>query len=174
MSCLLVLCRNLMSGANKMLVFQQELRKMQSSCLRSRTALILQSGFNTLYRRFIAMIQWWRKTSDSSFIYLVTDASWRKRPNSTSKWQKETFQVGWFINDVFLKFSCTTRCVNFVVNLSCNASDEETEGLFLVDFTQKIIDKKRETLAKKETDRDAEERHNLSPVPPPQNPDDEW
>ncbi|XP_032370288.1 coiled-coil domain-containing protein 174 isoform X1 [Etheostoma spectabile] len=52
--------------------------------------------------------------------------------------------------------------------------DEETEGLFLVDFTQKIIDKKRETLAQKETERENEERENSSPVPPPQNPDEEW
>uniref|UniRef100_A0A3Q3MSW9 Coiled-coil domain containing 174 n=1 Tax=Labrus bergylta TaxID=56723 RepID=A0A3Q3MSW9_9LABR len=51
--------------------------------------------------------------------------------------------------------------------------DEETEGLFLVDFTQKIIDKERETLAKRETERD-EERHLLSLVPPPQTPDEEW
>lgn len=51
-------------------------------------------------------------------------------------------------------------------------SDEESEGLFLVDFTQKIIDKKRETLA--QSDRDDEERDILPPVPPPQNPDEEW
>ncbi|XP_076616752.1 coiled-coil domain-containing protein 174 [Chaetodon auriga] len=50
--------------------------------------------------------------------------------------------------------------------------DEETEGLFLVDFTQKIIDKKRETLSQKESDH--EERDNPSPVPPPQHPDEEW
>nr|XP_046239841.1 coiled-coil domain-containing protein 174 [Scatophagus argus] len=50
--------------------------------------------------------------------------------------------------------------------------DEETEGLFLVDFTQKIIDKKRETFAQKQGDE--EERNSLSPVPPPQNPDEEW
>lgn len=60
--------------------------------------------------------------------------------------------------------------------LFCNhfTIDEETEGLFLVDFTQKIIDKKRETLAQKETERENEERENSSPVPPPQNPDEEW
>ncbi|XP_031705188.1 coiled-coil domain-containing protein 174 [Anarrhichthys ocellatus] len=50
--------------------------------------------------------------------------------------------------------------------------DEETEGLFLVDFTQKIIDQRRET--QKETERDIEERDTSSPVPPPQNPDEEW
>ncbi|KAK5612058.1 hypothetical protein CRENBAI_000723 [Crenichthys baileyi] len=52
--------------------------------------------------------------------------------------------------------------------------DEETEGLYLVDFTQKIIDKKRETLAQKEKDKEDEEKDSLSPVPPPQNPDEEW
>ncbi|MED6262222.1 hypothetical protein ATANTOWER_016363 [Ataeniobius toweri] len=52
--------------------------------------------------------------------------------------------------------------------------DEETEGLYLVDFTQKIIDKKRETLAQKEMDKEDEEKDSLSPVPPPQNPDEEW
>lgn len=51
--------------------------------------------------------------------------------------------------------------------------DEETEGLFLVDFTQKIIDKKRETLAQK-SEREDEERGNRSPVPPPENPNEEW
>lgn len=51
-------------------------------------------------------------------------------------------------------------------------SDEETEGLFLVDFTQKIIDQKRET--QKETERDDEERESLSPIPTPSNPAEEW
>lgn len=64
------------------------------------------------------------------------------------------------------------RCINIIINSSCNTSDEETEGLYLVDFTQKIIDKKRETLAQKE--KDDEERANSSPVPPPENPDEEW
>ncbi|KAM7005772.1 coiled-coil domain-containing protein 174 [Tautogolabrus adspersus] len=51
--------------------------------------------------------------------------------------------------------------------------DEETEGLFLVDFTQKIIDKER--AVKRETEREDEERRNsLSPIPPPQNADEEW
>lgn len=53
-------------------------------------------------------------------------------------------------------------------------SDEETEGLFLVDFTQKIIDKKRETLAHDEREGDDEERESSSPIPAPQNPDEEW
>ncbi|XP_078139830.1 coiled-coil domain-containing protein 174 [Centroberyx gerrardi] len=50
--------------------------------------------------------------------------------------------------------------------------DEETEGLFLVDFTQKIIDKKRETVAQRE--REDEERDSSSPIPTPQHPDEEW
>lgn len=61
---------------------------------------------------------------------------------------------------------------NTIINSSCNALDEETEGLFLVDFTQKIINRKRETVAHKE--KDDEEGDNSSPVPPPQNPDEEW
>ncbi|XP_040014381.1 coiled-coil domain-containing protein 174 [Xiphias gladius] len=53
--------------------------------------------------------------------------------------------------------------------------DEETEGLFLVDFTQKIIDKKKETLAQRDTEREEEEeRDSLAAVPAPQNPDEEW
>ncbi|XP_026202384.1 coiled-coil domain-containing protein 174 [Anabas testudineus] len=52
--------------------------------------------------------------------------------------------------------------------------DEETEGLFLVDFTQKIIDKQRETLAHDEREGDDEERESSSPIPAPQNPDEEW
>ncbi|CAJ1051048.1 coiled-coil domain-containing protein 174 isoform X2 [Xyrichtys novacula] len=52
--------------------------------------------------------------------------------------------------------------------------DEETEGLFLVDFTQKIIDKKREMLEKRETEKEDDDTHNLSPIPPPENPDEEW
>lgn len=51
-------------------------------------------------------------------------------------------------------------------------ADEETEGLYLVDFTQKIIDKKRETHVQREQDH--EERISSSPVPPPENPDEEW
>lgn len=51
-------------------------------------------------------------------------------------------------------------------------ADEETEGLYLVDFTQKIIDKQRETHAQREQDN--EERSSSSPVPPPESPDEEW
>ncbi|CAN9511673.1 unnamed protein product [Ophioblennius macclurei] len=51
--------------------------------------------------------------------------------------------------------------------------DEETEGLFLVDFTQKIINKKRETFARREAEEDERDCCS-SPVPPPQNPDEEW
>lgn len=50
--------------------------------------------------------------------------------------------------------------------------DEETEALYLVDFTQKIIDKNRETLTQKE--KEDEDKASLSPIPPPQNPDEEW
>ncbi|CAG5981624.1 unnamed protein product [Menidia menidia] len=50
--------------------------------------------------------------------------------------------------------------------------DEETEGLYLVDFTQKIIDKKREAFEQKE--KEDEERESLLPIPPPENPDEEW
>uniref|UniRef100_A0A3P9LU83 Coiled-coil domain containing 174 n=1 Tax=Oryzias latipes TaxID=8090 RepID=A0A3P9LU83_ORYLA len=49
--------------------------------------------------------------------------------------------------------------------------DEETESLFLVDFTQKIIDKKREALQQKEEE---EDRESSSPPPQPLNPDEEW
>lgn len=55
--------------------------------------------------------------------------------------------------------------------MSFEMADEETEGLYLVDFTQKIIDKQRQTHAQREED---EERRSLSPVPPPENPDEEW
>ncbi|XP_060925831.1 coiled-coil domain-containing protein 174 isoform X2 [Limanda limanda] len=51
--------------------------------------------------------------------------------------------------------------------------DEETEGLFLVDFTQKIIDQKRETFAQMNRERD-EEEDNTTPIPAPENPDEEW
>lgn len=83
---------------------------------------------------------------------------------------------GWWssVNKIFLIFSCTPNLIYFVITSSCYTSDEETEGLFLVDFTQKIIDKKREMLAQKETERDEEERDRSSPIPPPQNPDEEW
>ncbi|TNM88961.1 hypothetical protein fugu_005215 [Takifugu bimaculatus] len=50
--------------------------------------------------------------------------------------------------------------------------DEETEGLYLVDFTQKIIDKKREMHVQRE--QDDEERSSSSPVLPPENPEEEW
>ncbi|XP_055016840.1 coiled-coil domain-containing protein 174 isoform X2 [Boleophthalmus pectinirostris] len=65
--------------------------------------------------------------------------------------------------------------------------DEETEGLFLVDFTQKIIDKKKETLSQQERQREMErerererkeeeeeERESMLPIPAPENPDEEW
>nr|XP_019941849.1 PREDICTED: coiled-coil domain-containing protein 174 isoform X2 [Paralichthys olivaceus] len=53
--------------------------------------------------------------------------------------------------------------------------DEETEGLFLVDFTQKIIDKKRETFAQRDMLKEEdEERDSSTPIPAPGNPDEEW
>lgn len=68
-------------------------------------------------------------------------------------------------------YLCTTMCV---ICYLCILPDEETEGLFLVDFTQKIIDNKRQTFARQETERDDEDRRSLSPIPAPQNPDEEW
>lgn len=50
--------------------------------------------------------------------------------------------------------------------------DEETEAMFLVDFTQKIIDKKKET--QDQMEREEEERMMAAPIPAPQNPDEEW
>ncbi|KAJ8259818.1 hypothetical protein GJAV_G00173850 [Gymnothorax javanicus] len=56
--------------------------------------------------------------------------------------------------------------------------DEEAESLFLVDFTQKIIDQKRELQAQSEKSgvarEDGEGPDELTPIPPPQNPDEEW
>ncbi|KAL6457949.1 hypothetical protein MHYP_G00331790 [Metynnis hypsauchen] len=54
--------------------------------------------------------------------------------------------------------------------------DEETESLYLVDFTQKIIEQKK-ALHSRETekgDRDGEESDIHIPILPPQNADEEW
>ena len=56
--------------------------------------------------------------------------------------------------------------------LVCPTSDEETEAMFLVDFTQKIIDRKKET--RDQIEREEEERTMAAPVPEPQNPGEEW
>nr|XP_009667589.1 PREDICTED: coiled-coil domain-containing protein 174 [Struthio camelus australis]XP_009667590.1 PREDICTED: coiled-coil domain-containing protein 174 [Struthio camelus australis] len=61
--------------------------------------------------------------------------------------------------------------------------DEETEDLYLVDFTQKIIDRQREVqelyqseAARKtlEKETDDEETQPEMEIPPPQDPDEEW
>nr|XP_006630781.1 PREDICTED: coiled-coil domain-containing protein 174 [Lepisosteus oculatus] len=60
--------------------------------------------------------------------------------------------------------------------------DEETESLFLVDFTQKIIDQKKEVqaqcvkeAAERSRDMNGEESSEAdTPLPPPGNPDEEW
>ncbi|MCI4375041.1 hypothetical protein PGIGA_G00104570 [Pangasianodon gigas] len=54
--------------------------------------------------------------------------------------------------------------------------DEETESLFLVDFTQKIIEQKRMAQSREaETgDRDGEGSDTQVPIPPPQSADEEW
>ncbi|XP_044307321.1 coiled-coil domain-containing protein 174 isoform X2 [Varanus komodoensis] len=61
--------------------------------------------------------------------------------------------------------------------------DEETEDLYLVDFTQKIIDKRREVqeqcaneAARKAEAKENEEEERLSEaeIPPPQDPTEEW
>ncbi|XP_057700850.1 coiled-coil domain-containing protein 174 [Corythoichthys intestinalis] len=54
-----------------------------------------------------------------------------------------------------------------------NFPDEETEGLYLVDFAQKIIDKRKDIREQKDADSEEEEIASLSPIPP-QNPDEEW
>ncbi|NXM88578.1 CC174 protein, partial [Oenanthe oenanthe] len=61
--------------------------------------------------------------------------------------------------------------------------DEETEDLYLVDFTQKIIDKQHEVqelhqseVAEKTSERDTDEEE-IQPeadIPPPEDPDEEW
>ncbi|CAL8335592.1 unnamed protein product [Lota lota] len=50
--------------------------------------------------------------------------------------------------------------------------DEETEAMFLVDFTQKIINRKKE--ARDQMEREEEERNVAVPVAAPQNPGEEW
>ncbi|KAL4655999.1 coiled-coil domain-containing protein 174 [Arapaima gigas] len=56
--------------------------------------------------------------------------------------------------------------------------DEETEGLYLVDFTQKIIDQnKMQSQHKEREDAESngeEDDEAAGPVPPPENPDEEW
>ncbi|XP_030358089.1 coiled-coil domain-containing protein 174 [Strigops habroptila] len=64
-----------------------------------------------------------------------------------------------------------------------NLPDEETEDLYLVDFTQKIIDKQHEVqelyqsdAARKtlEKDTDDEDAQPEMEIPPPEDPDEEW
>ncbi|KAI4892765.1 hypothetical protein NFI96_032338 [Prochilodus magdalenae] len=54
--------------------------------------------------------------------------------------------------------------------------DEETESLYLVDFTQKIIDQKKGMNSREpeKRDRDGEASDLHIPIPPPQNADEEW
>jgi len=52
--------------------------------------------------------------------------------------------------------------------------DEETEGLFLVDFTQKIIDKQKDTHSQREREKEEDERISSSPIPTPSDPNEEW
>ncbi|XP_053492550.1 coiled-coil domain-containing protein 174 [Ictalurus furcatus] len=54
--------------------------------------------------------------------------------------------------------------------------DEETESLYLVDFTQKIIEQKRAAQSREDEagDRDGEGSETRVPVPPPQSADEEW
>ncbi|XP_043818909.1 coiled-coil domain-containing protein 174 [Dromiciops gliroides] len=61
--------------------------------------------------------------------------------------------------------------------------DEETEGMYLVDFTQKIIDKRKEMQAlnlnkeSKQTtgkEEDGDEDLSEADIPPPQDPSEEW
>uniref|UniRef100_A0A8C2KAZ7 Coiled-coil domain containing 174 n=1 Tax=Cyprinus carpio TaxID=7962 RepID=A0A8C2KAZ7_CYPCA len=55
--------------------------------------------------------------------------------------------------------------------------DEETESLFLVDFTQKIINQRNEPQTRTADvagDRDGEDSDVNIPVPPPQNANEEW
>ncbi|XP_029457244.1 LOW QUALITY PROTEIN: coiled-coil domain-containing protein 174 [Rhinatrema bivittatum] len=62
-----------------------------------------------------------------------------------------------------------------------NFPDEETEDLYLVDFTQKIIEKQKEVqalrereTARKAAEEEAEGRESDTEIPPPQSPNEEW
>ncbi|XP_042195736.1 coiled-coil domain-containing protein 174 [Callorhinchus milii] len=60
-----------------------------------------------------------------------------------------------------------------------NFPDEETESMYLVDFTQKIFDKQKELRAVSErkaaeNKKDEDTTTPESEIPPPQNPDEEW
>ncbi|XP_039626797.1 coiled-coil domain-containing protein 174 [Polypterus senegalus] len=54
--------------------------------------------------------------------------------------------------------------------------DEETEGLFLVDFTQKIIDNKKavQAYSENEVSYQKKEVEKEDDIPPPETPDEEW
>lgn len=76
-----------------------------------------------------------------------------------------------------LLFSCLFSKNRF------SALDEETEDLYLVDFTQKIIDKQHEVQElhqsepagkTSERDTDEEETQLEADIPPPEDPDEEW
>ncbi|MBN3274458.1 CC174 protein, partial [Polyodon spathula] len=60
------------------------------------------------------------------------------------------------------------------VMVNITLPDEETESLFLVDFTQKIIDQKRDAAKRTAVRESAEEALPDSEIPPPENPDQEW
>lgn len=53
--------------------------------------------------------------------------------------------------------------------------DEETESMYLVDFTQKIFDQQNELQASKAVESEKDEgTAPASDVAPPQDPDEEW
>lgn len=91
----------------------------------------------------------------------------RTLPDSSISLFKYIFTLLW----VFCEWT-DTEADNFFLYL-----DEETESLFLVDFTQKIINQRNEPQTRTANvawDRDGEDSDVNVPVPAPQNANEEW
>lgn len=165
-----LLCRSQISGANRTLVCQPEPRRMQSSRPRSRTTWISQGESSTRIWRSL-WIHLERLLFNSPLFFLCNRRKLEEKAKLYEQMTKGDFpgERRWYSTDLALWMKKINDHITTM--FSCDLLDEETEGLFLVDFTQKIIDKRE---AHRQRDRDEEERCHSPPLPPPQNPEDEW
>lgn len=139
----MLLCRNQMSGANQTLVFQQGLRKMQSSWPRNRKVLMHQSELNICTVFITAYTH--RRSEHNSTPHSCSHIR-RKLEEKAKLYEQMTkgdFLGWWSLNLPLPMSGCTTKCINVEFK---SVLYRVRWRLFLVDFTQKIINKKRESL----------------------------
>ncbi|NXU88454.1 CC174 protein, partial [Xiphorhynchus elegans] len=122
-----------------------------------------------------------RKQEEFKKEKLLKDAGVFAKPRTTNK--VEVYYHCCFCHSFSLKKKLEEKAKLYEKMTKGDFPDEETEDLYLVDFTQKIIDKQHEVqelcqseAAGKTSERDTDDEETLpeTDIPPPEDPEEEW